>query len=126
MLPPDYRWEPLWEGQGLYLHGVKDFRCRCAWWEPLPGGGGVLLHWGVRDCLPNQRTLATPAGATRFAEAWATKWDAEIRRHVAEKGKGYSLAPPSPEVAQAAASRDLFRRRGHRKEWWRKKQPNQA
>ena len=119
MLPPGYRWEEQWGGQALFLDGVAPYPCRCAYWSPLPGGGGVLLHWGVRDCMPNQRTMATAEVATRFAEAWAIKWDAEIRQHVANKGAGERWSPPPEEVSKAAASRDLFRRKGHRKNWWK-------
>ena len=124
MLPPDYRWEPLWDGQALILHGVASYPCRCANWAPLPGGGGFVLHFGVRDCLPQQRTFATEVGATRFAETWAIKWDTEIRRVVANKcNTAYDVRPPSPEVAKEAASRDFARRRGHNKKWWKEK-PN--
>lgn len=119
MLPLGYRWEEQWGGQALYLDGVAPYPCRCAYWSPLPGGGGVLLHWGVRDCMPNQRAMATAEGATRFAEAWAIKWDAEIRRHVGNKGAGDRWKPPPEEISKAAATRDLFRRKGHRKNWWK-------
>lgn len=120
MLPPDYRWEPLWEGQALILRGVAPYPCRCANWAPLPGGGGFVLHFGVRDGLPQQRTFATEAGAIRFAEAWALKWDAEIRRVVANKGNtAYDAHSPSPEVAKEAATRDHARRKGRRKDWWK-------
>ena len=54
----------------------------------------------------------------KFAEAWVMKWDSEIRSVVANKGAGFGWVPPSEEVSRQAASRDLFRRRGHRKNWW--------
>lgn len=82
----------------------------------------MLLHWGVRDCIPNQRAMATAEGAKRFAEAWAIKWDAEIRRHVANKGAGDRWKPPPEEVSKAAASRDLARRRGSGRKTWFKDQ----
>lgn len=77
------------------------------------------MNWGVRDCLPKQRTLATPEGAARFAEAWAIRWDAEIRQIVANKNKGYEVVLSSPQASAAAASRDFARRRGGRKDWWK-------
>jgi len=74
--------------------------------------------------MPNQRTLATPEVAKRFAEAWASKWDAEIRRIVGNKSTGaYAVSSLSPEVAKEAASRDLARRRGHPKDWWKELTP---
>ena len=106
----------------MVLHGVAPYPCRCANWTPLQGGGGFVLHFGVRDGLPQQRTFATEVGATRFAEAWAIKWDVEIRKVVANKGNtAYDVRSPSPEVAREAASRDYARRRGHRKDWFKEK-----
>lgn len=121
MLPPDYRWERDSEREILYLDGVAPYAHRCAGFSPLPGGGGVLLHWGIRD-MPKQRILATTEGARRFAEAWACKWDAEIRRVIVHKQHDpYDVRPPSPEVTKEAASRDHARRRGHNKNWWKEK-----
>jgi len=120
MQPPGYRWECSRERELLYLDGVMPFPCRCAGINPLLGGGGVLLHWGVRH-LPHQRLFATAEGAKDFAEAWASKWDAEIRRVIKEQAHDpYGVRPPSPEMAKEAASRDLARRRGHRKDWWKR------
>jgi hypothetical protein len=121
MLPSDYRWEEQWGGQALFLDGVAPYPCRCAYWAPLPGGGGILLHWGVRDGMPNQRVFATEGGAMRFVEAWAAKWDTEIRKIVANKGRDYDVGVPAPGVVKEAASRDYARRRGHRKDWWKEK-----
>lgn len=126
MLPPDCRWKVEPERELLYLHGFALYPSRCAGCSPLPGGGGVLLHWGVRQ-LPHQRIFATMEGAKAFAEAWACKWDAEIRRVIKDQAHDpYDVRPPSPEVTQEAARRDLSRRRGRMKDWWKSKQPDQA
>ena len=126
MLPPDYRWEIEPERELLYLYGLMPYPRHGASCSRRPGGGGVLLHWGVRQ-LPHQRLFATLEGARAFAEAWAAKWDSEIRRVIKEQAHDpYDVCSPSPEVAKAAASRDLFRRRGPRKDWWKKDQPGQA
>ena len=119
MLPPDYRWEEQSDGMALCLDGVAQYPYRCANWAPKQGGGGVLLHCGVRDCLPNQRVFSSAGIAIKFAESWATKWDAEIRRIVRNKGLGYRVAPITPEVAREAAQRDYKRRHGSRKNWWK-------
>ena len=114
MLPSDYRWEEHDDGQGLYLHEVAPYPCRCGYWAPARSGIGILVHRGVRDCMPNQRLMATPEGARRFMEAWVTKWDADIRSLVRNKGAGEKWNRPSPEVSEAASSRDYARRRGRR------------
>lgn len=121
MLSPGYRWEELWGGQGLYLVNVLPYPYRCAYWAPMPGGGGILLHWGMQDCLPKQRILATSEGAIRFAEAWAIKWDEKIREHVRNKGVGDPWSQPSTVSAEelaASASRDRARSSGRR---WKEK-----
>lgn len=117
MLPPDYRWEELGGGRALYLDGVVPHPYRCAEWGTIPGG--VMLHWGVRDCRPNQRHFSSEQVATKFAEAWALKWDSDIRSIVANKGQSYGVAPITEQVSREAASRDYKRRHGRRKNWWR-------
>jgi hypothetical protein len=59
--------------------------------------------------------MATKEGAKRLAEAWALKWDADIRRLIQNKGAGENWTPPSAEVTRLAALSDSARRRGRKK-----------
>lgn len=73
-LPDGFTWGTWIDGPGLF-HGERlvAYACEVAvgWRLCLMGGGKPLRYEFLTD----------EAACRRYAEAWARKWQAEIRRH---------------------------------------------
>lgn len=74
MLPEGFRWRPYLDGPGLY-HGARLIACAA----PVQSGWRLLIAGGGRPV--RYEFLPTLRACKRYAEAWAVKWEAEIRRH---------------------------------------------
>lgn len=74
MLPDDFIWRDYLDGPGLFF-GTRLLACA----SPVATGWRLYLSGGGRPV--RYEFLPTEAACRRYAEAWATKWQAEIRRH---------------------------------------------
>ncbi|RYG84877.1 MAG: hypothetical protein EON59_13130 [Alphaproteobacteria bacterium] len=113
MLPQGFEWRPYIEGEpALYLLDTQ-----LAYVTHTQGGTWRIGF--VAKGTPHYRFMGSQEAAQRFVEAWAVKWEAEVRRLVGSKARSEKWNPPSPEESRLAASRDLARRKRHRKNWFK-------
>lgn len=64
-------------------YGLRDYTLIIIEPEVAP----VALINIMRTCLPRQLFFSTHAHAIRYSEAWARKWEQEIRLHVGNNAR---------------------------------------
>ena len=109
MLPQGFEWRPHTNG------------------EPALFAGGVMLAyvtetqagtWRIgflAKGTPHYHFMASREGAQRYVEAWARKWEAEIRGLPVCSPFPYMQGAPDPAQTAAAATNDNARRRGRKR-----------
>lgn len=90
MLPDGFQWQDFIDGPALHLNGH-----RIATVSPLDDERGV---YSVRVCFhPSRhnmhyRFFRTVEGSCRYVEAWAVKWEAELRERY-PPGAKFAMVP---------------------------------
>ena len=104
-LPPGFEFRPYVDGPGLYLEG-RVIATAC------PANGDPGAPW--RLCIspkgsPRCEFLRDEDACLRYMAAWATKWEAEIRRARVDVGTGHPYgdvrAPSEPSRHPRGRSR---------------------
>ena len=95
MLPDGYTWQPYLDGPALYLE-----RGMVAMVSPIPSGARVSLNVGTNRL--RFVFLGDVRRAVAYVEAWARKWDREIRAGRAGSGPQVRHHSDGQAVAHAA------------------------
>lgn len=109
MLPADFYWQTYIDGPGLYVKGRL-----VATITRVTNGYRITTTPGSRP--PWHHFMKTEEGSRRYLEAWATKWEAQIRGSSSSAilGMGHLAMDPDPKATKEAATREWYRRRGRK------------
>lgn len=86
MLPDDFQWQPYLDSQALHL-GERIIATYCH----RPGAPFVLAYLHCGSARLTSRTFRSEQASRTYLEAWARKWQRELRQE-------YGLTVPAKQA----------------------------
>lgn len=113
MLPDGFEWRPYTGGKPALFFGGRMLA------YATETQSGIWSIGFVAKGTPHYKFMATGEGSRRYVEAWAVKWEAEIRALPVSSPFGHLAGSPDAVQTAEASKSDYARRHGSRRCWWK-------